>query len=261
MIVARFGEIFLKSDKVKKRFLSQLINNIKTAVDEEVTRKRLRIYIYPENEEKTLKELKKVFGLVSISPAKETKPKLDEIKKIAKQKTSEWEGTYSVRAKRITKDYPFTSKDAEEEIGATIQQETGLEVDLDNPDNTLYIEFYEDKAHIFTEKIKTPGGLPLGVSGTLEAEITSKEDLTACWMMMKRGCLIKLQKTNPELKKTFKKWNLTPKKPSEPQGKITGTTEIDQFTQENKETEKPLYAPLLGLKEGEISDLETKIFH
>lgn len=259
MIVARFGEIFLKSKPVKKRFKSQLINNIQTAVDGKVSRKRLRILVYQDEEEEAIKKLGRVFGIVSFSPAEETKPDIDEVKEIAREKTKNWEGTFAVRAQRITKDYSFTSKDVEEEVGAVIQGETGLEVDLDDPDNVFYAEFYGDDAYVFTEKIKGPGGLPLGVSGTLEASLENENDLLACWMMMKRGCLIKTLKTDSRIKKAFEKWNQTDKKPGRVFGSIKSTLDVDEVLLKEKR-EKPVYTSLIGLNEKELENLRERVF-
>lgn len=265
MIIARFGEIFLKSKQVKKRFISQLVNNIQTTVNGRVRGKRLRIYIYPDNEEKAKEKLRKIFGVVSISPAKETKPRIEKIKKEALKATRNWEkGTFAVRAQRITKDYDFNSQDIEREIGAAIQKQTDLEVDLDNPNHVFYVELYKDKAHTFTEKIEAPRGLPLGVSGTIEAEIETEEDLIACWMMMKRGCIIKPVNKNSmdsKLKKTLDKWHVTNKKPDEEiLGEVKGTTEVKETLKESKEREKPVYTPLIGLSEEKIEELKEKVF-
>lgn len=264
MIVARFGEIFLKSKPVRKRFISQLINNIQTAVDGEVSRKRLRILIYPENEEKALEELRKVFGLVSISPAKETEPDIDKVKEIAKEESKDWEGTFAVKAQRISKDYSFTSKDVEEEVGAVIQEETGLEVDLDDPDNIFYAEFYGEDAYTFTEKVESPGGLPLGVSGTLEAKIEDEDDLIACWMMMKRGCIIRPLNKNSMQKKLrdrFEEWHLTDKKPDkESIGIFIGEKDPIEASGRSEGRETPVYAPLTGLNPSELRELKEKVF-
>ncbi len=269
MIIARFGEIFLKSKPVKKRFLSQLGNNMRTAlkkngINAEVKEKRLRLYIYPEKQgEKALNTLKKIFGVVSISKAVETETNKEKIREKAKEKVKNWKkGTFAIRAQRITKDHDFTSKDLEEEIGRTVEKETGLKVDLDNPDHILYIEVYGEKSHLFTEKIKGPGGIPLGVAGTLKSKLETEEDLLAAWMMMKRGCMIEpvKEKKNKKLDKTLEKWNLTEKKPTEPQGTVTGTKNIENAIEDHEKHVKPIYTPLIGLNEEKIDKIKKKVF-
>lgn len=266
MIVARFGELFLKSKPVKKRFLNQLGNNIRTGLEREgikvnVSVKRLRITIETEDsseEEKALRIMKRTFGLVSVSRALRTEPKLDKVTEKALKLTSNWKkGTFAARAQRITKNYPFTSIEAEREVGGEVQEQTGLKVDLDNPNHSLFLEFYGEDAYVFTEKQRGPGGLPLGVAGTLEADIKNEKDLAACWMMMKRGCLIKPIEINPELKETFEKWSLTDKKPGEPVGRVSGAFELNEIEEEGKEG--PVYRPLIGLKRRELKEIKARI--
>ncbi|MFW5902784.1 MAG: THUMP domain-containing protein [archaeon] len=268
MIVARFGEIFLKSKPVKKRFLTQLANNMRTAlrkegIKAEVIEKRLRLYIYPDTEEeKALRVLKRIFGVVSLSKATEVNPEVNEIKKESEKKIKDWKaGTFAVKAQRISKKYSFTSKDLEIEVGSLIQKETGLEVDLSNPDKVLYIEVYRDKAHVFTDKTRGPGGIPLGVAGTLRSPLKTKEDLAASWMMMKRGCMIKPidNEINSQIKRSFEEWDLTDKKTSEPVGTVTGTKNIKELLKDYKKYQKPIYTPLIGLKEKEIEQLKKRI--
>lgn len=266
MIIVRFGELFIKSKPVKERFLNQLTDNIeeglrRNGIKAKVINKRLRLFVTPEeDEEEALKVITRVFGVVSASKARVTRPELDEVTQAALEMTQNWEkGTYAVRAQRITKNYPFTSTEAEREVGGAIQDEKGLKVDLDNPNKTLFLEFYGEKAHLFKEKQEGPGGLPLGVAGTLKANIETEKDLAACWMMMKRGCLIQPTQTNPELKKHHEKWSITNKKPSEIEGEVKGTFELKELGEIKKKKETPTYTPLIGLTEKELNELTTKI--
>lgn len=266
MIVARFGELFLKSKPVKKRFLNQLGNNIRTGlrregIDADVSVRRLRITVDTkgfEEEARALEVMKRIFGLVSISPAVRTEPKLNEVTDKAIQMTADWkEGTFAARAQRITKEYPFTSTEAEREVGGAVQDQIGLKVDLDEPDHSLFMEFYGKDAYVFTEKHEGPGGLPLGVAGTLKAEIKTENDLAACWMMMKRGCLIKPVEIAPKLEKVLEKWNLTDKKPGEVVGRVSGAFELNEI--EKGDGEEPVYRPLIGLNREELEEIKAKV--
>ena len=49
VVIARYGEIGLKSSKVRARFERKLVKNIKAAIDCEVDRNQGRIYIFPKN--------------------------------------------------------------------------------------------------------------------------------------------------------------------------------------------------------------------
>ena len=61
VVIARYGEIGLKSSKVRARFERKLVKNIKAAIDCEVDRNQGRIYIFPKNYGECLENLNKVF--------------------------------------------------------------------------------------------------------------------------------------------------------------------------------------------------------
>ena len=79
LIIARYGEIGLKSPKIRSRFEKKLVKNIKATFECEVDRNQGRIYIFPEDFEEGIKKLNRVFGVVSYSPATSTKTTCDDI--------------------------------------------------------------------------------------------------------------------------------------------------------------------------------------
>ncbi len=65
LIVARYGEVGLKSSKVRSRFERKLVKNIKSAIDCDVDRNQGRIYIFPKSFDDAVNNLNRVFGIVS----------------------------------------------------------------------------------------------------------------------------------------------------------------------------------------------------
>jgi len=195
-IIVRYGEIFLKSDPVRRRFEGKLISNIEYKFQEnsipyKIITRRHRIYIDTENTKDVPEILSRVFGIVSFSPAKRTTSYLDIMSGIALNYAQDIinEGTsFSVRANREGI-HPYKSPDVEREIGAQIKFKTGASVDLTDPDVTIFIEIRDDEAFVFHEKFPGPGGLPAGAEGRVAALISSGIDSpAAAWMMMRRGC-------------------------------------------------------------------------
>ena len=80
LIIVRYGEIGIKSPKIRGKFERKLIDNIKTVIDDPVKLNQGRIFIYPSNLRKTLKALQKIVGIVSYSPASVTRTDCDLIK-------------------------------------------------------------------------------------------------------------------------------------------------------------------------------------
>ena len=198
--IVRYGEIFLKSEPVKREFERKLIKNIKLKLNNsnlnsnvEIIRKRHRIYIKSDRPEIIAKEVANIFGVTSTSPAIETIAEIPEIEKIAVNlaKSTIRDGeTFAVRAHRTGK-HTFGSKDIEIELGRQILDGINASVDLENPDKTIFIEVRDDLGFVFDKKIKGVGGLPYGTQGRVIALISTGIDSpVATWLMMKRGCEI-----------------------------------------------------------------------
>ena len=79
LILIRYGELALKSDKVRRRFEKKLVKNIQASIEGEVKRDQGRIYIEPVNFDDAISRLDKIFGIVSYSPVKKTKTSKEDI--------------------------------------------------------------------------------------------------------------------------------------------------------------------------------------
>ena len=79
LIIARYGEIGLKSPKIRSRFEKKLVKNIKATFECDVDRNQGRIYIFPNDFDEGIEKLNRVFGVVSYSPATSTHAAYDEI--------------------------------------------------------------------------------------------------------------------------------------------------------------------------------------
>lgn len=199
-ILCRYGETTLKSDYTRRIFEQRLISNIhkglkSAGIDFEITTEPGRIFVKTKKVNVACDVLKRVFGLVSISPVKEVTVKADIGKLVdyAEKFASNYikkDDTFAVRAKRTGND-AFTSQMIERRVGARIVEKIGSKVNLTDPDKILYIEVRQNKAYFFREKIKCPGGLPLGTQGNVVVLFSGGIDsAVAAWMMMKRGCKV-----------------------------------------------------------------------
>ena len=79
LIIARYGEIGIKSPKIRSRFERKLVKNIKATFECDVDRNQGRIYVRPEDFDEGVEKLNRVFGVVSYSPATSTHTTYDEI--------------------------------------------------------------------------------------------------------------------------------------------------------------------------------------
>ena len=203
-IIVRYGEIGVKSPVVRKRFEKKLISNIKKLIDCKITINQGRIFLFPEDQVKALESLKKIFGVVSFSPTISTETNHDIIKKTVQDYVKDLtekgefnpEKPFAVKCRRVGT-HDFSSREMAGFCGAAVIEVTNAPVDLSNPEFRLFIEVRDDKTYIFHEKIKGPGGLPIGTQGRMIALVSDGIDSpVATYLMMKRGCDITIVNFN-----------------------------------------------------------------
>ena len=196
IIIARYGEIGLKSPKIRSRFEKKLVGNIRATFECEVDRNQGRIYIYPKEFAEAVEKLNRVFGIVSYSPATSTSTTYEKIDDTLTRYTRylidegvlDENTSFSIRCRRVGT-HDFTSQEMAAHCGGIVRKTILAPVDLTNPDLTIYIEIRQDTTYIFHEKMKGPGGLPLGTQGKVVVLLSSGIDSpVAAYMMMKRGC-------------------------------------------------------------------------
>jgi len=98
--------------------------------------------------------------------------------------------TFAVEARRSNTDHPVSSLEMNRRIGQHIVDQTGLVVDLSNPDVTCYVEVVQGEAYIFSRKFPGVGGLPVGTAGTVISLLSAGIDSpVATWRLIKRGAV------------------------------------------------------------------------
>jgi len=189
--LVRYGEIFLKSDYVRRQWEKALVRNMREVLPGcRIRSERGRIWVRgPVDPER----LRRVFGIVSFSPV--ARCSLDTLEEtllsLAEEQGAGNLRTFAIRMRRVGT-HPFASQEKAVELGNLVRGEfPNLAVDLDNPGLELHVEIREGDCYLFTDVIPGAGGLPLGVEGCLVALVSGGIDSpVAAWMMMKRGCRI-----------------------------------------------------------------------
>jgi len=203
-IILRYGEIGIKSPKVRNRFEKKLISNIKSSVKGKIIREPGRIYLHPDDMEESLESLTKIFGIVSFSPTVVTETNEATIKdtittyigELIEKREFSPDKPFAVRCRR-TGEHEFTSQEMGGFCGSVIVEFTGAPVDLTNPEFELFVEVRDDKTYIFHQKIPGPGGLPVGTQGKVISLVSGGIDSpVATYLMLKRGCSVTIVNFN-----------------------------------------------------------------
>ena len=196
LIIARYGEIGVKSPKIRSRFERRLVKNIKATFECDVDRNQGRIYIHPKDFDEGIEKLNRVFGVVSYSPATSTNTTYEDIdstltgyvEELIREDLIDENTKFAIKCRRVG-NHDFTSQEMAAHCGGVVRNVVLAPVDLSNPDLTIFVEVREEKTFIFHEKIKGPGGLPLGTQGKVVVLLSSGIDSpVAAYLMMKRGC-------------------------------------------------------------------------
>ena len=203
IFIVRCGEVALKGMN-KPYFERMLVDRIRKNLKEfdavDVRRHEGLIFVRADkkyDKEQLIKQISKVFGVASISPAVEAPSNLDAIGEEAVKymmELNETKGvkTFKVEAKRADKNFPVKSPDIGRIIGAKVLIGCKvLKVDVHNPDVHLFVDVRHDKSYIYQQKIAGFGGLPLGTNGKGMVLLSGGIDSpVAAWMMAKRGMVI-----------------------------------------------------------------------
>lgn len=203
IFIVRCGEVALKGMN-KPYFERMLVERIRKLLKKfdgiNVKRHEGLIYVRADkslDKQAIIKEISKVFGVASISPAVECESTMESIGAAAVEymlEAIDERGikTFKVEAKRADKNFPVKSPEIGKQIGAAVLKGCKvLKVDVHNPDCLLFVDVRHDKSYIYQDKIAGFGGLPLGTNGKGLSLLSGGIDSpVATWMMAKRGMMI-----------------------------------------------------------------------
>ena len=198
VLLVRFGELALKSRFVRRQLRDRLVANIEDLFAAEgveciTEADEARVYVHADDIARARGILGRVFGVVSISPAAETKSDLASLREAVLVETARALGphdAFALRTRRVGT-HPYTSQDLARILGDDIRRaHPEARVNLTRPDVEIHIEVRRNRGFVFRETWPGPGGLPLGSQGKALAVVADEPSMVAAWMGMKRGCRV-----------------------------------------------------------------------
>jgi thiamine biosynthesis protein ThiI len=98
---------------------------------------------------------------------------------------------FAIKARRSATDHPEPSVEIARRVGERVRLDTGLKVDLTDPDVTCHIDVVHDQAFVYARKVPGPGGLPVGSAGRVVALLSAGIDSpVAAWRIIRRGAVV-----------------------------------------------------------------------
>ncbi|ELL44880.1 tRNA uracil 4-sulfurtransferase ThiI [Spiroplasma melliferum] len=196
VILIRYGELTTKG-KNRNNFTRVLVNNIKTklvAYENQYQLKKEFDRLFIELLDATVSIeivniVKNVFGSSSLSLAKKVSCDLSEIANCAINIVNYYQpATFKLEVRRNDKTFPLTSTEIKQQLAPKILQQTKVKVDVHQPVLQIDVEVRRTFTYVFVNKIKTIGGLPVGISGQGLVMLSGGIDSpVASFLTMKRG--------------------------------------------------------------------------
>jgi tRNA uracil 4-sulfurtransferase len=192
--VVHFSEVALKG-KNRPEFVRVLRRNLVRSLRDLQPDVRLaegRFIVKAEgSEQEVSRRLQSTFGVAWFSSVALVEPEYQRILAQVLEAARTVEGkTFKIEPRRSDKTFPLSSHDLAVKLGAAVEEETGMSVDLSNPDVNLRIDVTRSNALVYSGKQTGPGGLPVGTAGRVLHLFSGGIDSpVAAWLMMKRGCV------------------------------------------------------------------------
>lgn len=197
-VICHYSEIGLKKGN-RSFFERALMDNIKRVLDPSLflSVKRIsgRILIELTDEggasgKRIESALGTVFGISDFLLCTKASRDMEGIEKIAidllKKKKFV---TFKVSSKRSEKSFPLTSQEINAKVGESVLNGIeGSKVAMDDPDEICFIEVVGSDAFVSVDRLKGPGGLPIGTGGRAVSLLSGGIDSpVASFLAMRRG--------------------------------------------------------------------------
>ena len=204
MILLKLGEMVLKGLN-RRSFEDKLQANIHRRLNDlgqfKVYTRQSTTYVEPKddncNMDTAFERMKKVFGVVGVSRARACEKDKDAILSAAIEYLDNQLSsarTFKVETKRADKTFPMPSIKLSQYVGGELHEAyDNLEVDVHNPELTVYVEIRDYAAYVHANPEPGAGGLPVGINGRAVSLLSGGIDSpVASYMIAKRGVALEM---------------------------------------------------------------------
>ena len=194
-----YGELSLKG-KNRGQFERMLRNRIHKSLNgynhelvDDLS--KLHVMVDSNDMDEVIEKLKKIFGVIGLNPSARIGSEDEEIKakvlEVANYAYEQGARTFKIAVNRSNKEFEKKSMDYARELGAHVLINSSFEkVQMKDPDVQINVDIRKN-VYVYTERIKTYGGLPIGSTGKGLVLLSGGIDSpVASFMMAKRGMRI-----------------------------------------------------------------------
>lgn len=212
VILIRYAELGLKSERVRSRFLNRLLEDIGSRLADDriehiLRSERGRIFLETDEIDRAVEILRKIPGIYSISVAQEAPSDIEGLMEALSgysRKRLKEGMTFGIKVKKSV-EMELSSRDIAIMGGSAAcshLDEESVTVDLKDPDIWFEIEIRREHAYLFTERIKGMGGMPSSTQGKVLLFLPERKTLSGTKtesgrrallskkMMIRRGCRV-----------------------------------------------------------------------
>gem|GEM_PF-2298885 len=211
-ILVRYGEMGLKSEKVRSRFQRQLIDHMEEALSRKrlehvISTERGRIFVECDDVNGAMEVLRRLPGIHSLSHVEKVPSEMDALMEgmslFARDRLKEGM-SFGIKVRR-TGNTPYSSRDVAVRGGDAVcahLDDSKVRVDLTDPDIWFEVEIRGRWAYLFTGRVPGIGGMPRSSQGKvllflpafselgMEREETIKRARLSKSMLERRGCRV-----------------------------------------------------------------------
>jgi len=194
-IIIHYHEISLKG-KNRSWFEKRLLKNIRKQLSglpySSVQHNASRVFCFGVEKEQWSdygKRLKRVMGIKHATLMSQVPGEMEEIKEeVLQQLQGKTFDSFRISARRQYKEFPLTSQQINEKIGAVVQSAYNKPVNLKQAAINVMIQLIKGMAYVGCDRVYGYGGLPVGCSEEAVSMISSGIDSpVASFQMLKRG--------------------------------------------------------------------------
>ena len=199
IFLMKLGEIVLKGAN-KRQFEARLRQNVRRRMKKygnfDVYLMQSTVYVEPMDDECDVdgawEACRSIFGVVSLCRCRPCEKNVDAIFEAIENYLGDdldCAKSFKVESKRSDKRFPLTSIQLSQAIGGRLAEaHPTLEVDVHNPDYTVFVEVRDLAAYVHGPAEPGAGGLPTGVGGRAMCLLSGGIDSpVAAYMIGKRG--------------------------------------------------------------------------